>query len=311
MRIAIIDCGTNTFHLMIAVQQKHKLPLIVFKSKATVKLGEGGITKNIIASVPFERGIRALQKFSLKIAEHKVDKVFAFATAAIRNAKNNLDFISEAKERASISIEIISGDKEAELIYYGVREAIELGTEKSLVMDIGGGSTEFIICDEKKIFWRQSFSIGAALLLEKIQPTDPILEKEIIRLNNFLNETLVPLFEACLNFKPVVLVGSSGSFESLAEMIAHRKNKRMTRKKTSCNFILEEYHDIHTMLVKSTREEREKMKGLLKMRVDMIVLSSLLLTFVLSKTNIGKMKLSTYALKEGIMAELYSKNSDL
>lgn len=305
MRIAIIDCGTNTFHLLIVEKPMNGIPRKIFKTKAIVKLGEDGITKKYIAEVPFERGIRALENFRRLIKIHKAEKIIAFGTAAIRNAQNRNDFILSAKQRAGIAIDLITGNREAELIYRGVKASRQLSDRTSLIIDIGGGSTEFIICNDNKIFWRKSFKLGASLLVEKLQPSDPINADELRKLNVFLASALSSLFNACLKFQPKELIGSSGSFDTLAEMISQRKGiSGILKGRTGYDFIMRDYRGIHRLLIKSTIAERKKMKGLIKMRVDMIVLASLLLTFVLSLTGIRKMKLSTYALKEGMLSEL-------
>lgn len=304
MRIAIIDCGTNTFHLLIVnINAKRKFKKI-FKTKAVVKLGEAGITKQFISEIPFKRGINALKRFASKIAEHNVDMIYAYATAALRKAKNGKEFIEEAEKQTEIKIQLITGKREAELIYYGVREAVKLGEEKSLVMDIGGGSVEFIICNQIKIFWKHSFELGAALLLEKLKPSDPITPEEIKKLHDYIGKILLPLFNACNKFKPVKLIGSSGSFDTFAEMIVSRQGNPSVGNRKSYVFTMEDYYSVHQQLIHSTTEERMQMKGLIKMRVDMIVLASLLLTFVLGQTGISQMTLSAYALKEGILADI-------
>ncbi len=304
MRIAIIDCGTNTFHLLIVnIIAKRKFKKL-YKTKAVVKLGEAGITKNFISEAPFKRGLKALKSFADKIAEHNVDMVYAYATAALRKAKNGKDFIEEAERQTRIKVQLITGKREAELIYYGVREAVTLGEEKSLVMDIGGGSVEFIICNQQKIFWKHSFEIGAALLLEKLKPSNPVTHSEIEKLHTYLEKILVPLFKACEKFKPVKLIGSSGSFDTFAEMILSQKGEPPLNNKKSYPFNMEDYAMVHHQLINSTTQQRMQMKGLVKMRVDMIVLASLLLTFVIGKTGIRQMTLSAYALKEGILADL-------
>lgn len=304
MKIAIIDCGTNTFHLLIVEIAATGKYTQLYKTKTVVKLGEDGITKNYISEIPFDRGIHALKSFANKIAEYNADNVYAFATAALRRAKNGHDFIAEAKKQSGIKIQLITGYREAELIYYGVREAIEMGDEKSLIIDIGGGSTEFIICNQKNIFWKHSFELGAAMLLEKLNPSDPITKEEIHKLNTFLEKELDLLLEACNKFKPEKIIGSSGSFDSFAEMILALNNKSPLGKRISYEFKMEDYFSIHQQLIHSTTQQRTQMKGLIKMRVDMIVLASGLLTFVLEKTGIRRMTLSAYALKEGMLFEI-------
>ena len=156
MRIAIIDLGTNTFNILIVKVNSAKTPTKLYQSKISVKLGEGGINKNFIEPVPFQRGIEAMKTYKDIMQRNAVDKVFAFATSAIRTASNGNEFVTKVKEETGIEVTMISGDKEAELIYYGVRNALELTDDNSLIIDIGGGSTEFIIANKNKIFWKQS-----------------------------------------------------------------------------------------------------------------------------------------------------------
>src|ERR1035437_7945094 len=232
MKIAIIDLGTNTFNIFIAEILPDKTFQKLYKSKISVKLGEGGINKNHIEEKPFTRGIRALKKHKRTIERFGAEKVLAFATAAIRGASNGKDFIKMAKQKAGIEVKVISGEREAELIYYGVRTAVKMNETPSLIMDIGGGSTEFIIANNNEVLWKQSFLLGVARLMEKFKPSDPITKEEIEQVQNHLEKELQPLFSAVDLVAPpaasvegekmgreLELIGSAGSFDSFAEMI--------------------------------------------------------------------------------------------
>lgn len=305
MRISIIDLGTNTFNLLIADISADRKFTIVYNTKVPVKLGEDGINKNFIAPPAFERGLNALKKYSQLIAEYKSEKNYSFATSAIREATNGKEFVQKVKELFNIDVQIISGDREAELIYYGVKKAAQLTDEKSLIIDIGGGSVEFIIADKNEIFWKQSFLLGASRLLEKFYPSDPIEEDEVAAIKQYLREELKPLSIALKKYPVLELIGSSGSFESLADMIAHRfYDIKILDDKTEYDFNLDDCNMIYEELMKSTKQERLKMKGLIEMRVDMIVVSSIIVHFVITEFEISKMRLSTYALKEGVISEL-------
>ncbi len=302
MRIAIIDLGTNTFNLLIVKVNRNKSYSQLFQTKISVKLGEGGINKNFIESIPFQRGIEALKTYKQTLERFYVTKTFAFATSAIRSASNGNDFVSKAKEETGIDVEIISGEKEAELIYYGVRKALELGNELSLIIDIGGGSTEFIIADKNKIIWKQSFLLGAARLLEMFNPSDKITDAEHQTIVNYLSEELKPLSEAIKKHPVTELIGSSGSFDSLAEMIAHKfYSPEILKNKTEYIFDINDFNSIYELILKSNKEERTAMKGLVEMRIDMIVISCIIVQYVVSTFKINKMRLSTYSLKEGAL----------
>jgi exopolyphosphatase/guanosine-5'-triphosphate,3'-diphosphate pyrophosphatase len=303
-RIAIIDLGTNTFNLLIIDVGTDLHFTTVFQTKISVKLGEGGINKGFIAPAPFNRGIEALKTYKTIIDEHHVNEIHAIATSAIRGASNKVEFLAKAKEATCIDIRVISGEKEAEIIYYGVRKAVKLSNENSLIIDIGGGSTEFIIGNSERIVWKQSFLLGVARLLEIFNPSDPITDDEIKECTDYLRKALDPLFEAIKKYPVTELVGSSGSFDSLAEMMAYKYySPYILKDKTEFTFDLEHYKELHQTILKSTIAERTEMKGLVAMRVDMIVISSILVKFIVDSFNISQMRLSTYSLKEGVLYE--------
>jgi exopolyphosphatase / guanosine-5'-triphosphate,3'-diphosphate pyrophosphatase len=305
LRIAILDLGTNTFHLLIVSVGKKGDVRKLFKSKITVKLGEGAIHRNRIAEEPFRRGIGALRHYAGIIAGYKPGKVFAFATSAIRGAKNGGEFVDTVREETGIGIRVISGDEEAELITWGVRGCVDLDPGPSLIMDIGGGSTEFILADNENIFWKRSFDIGAARMLEMFTPSDPVTPEEIVRMEAWLDERLTPLADAMKRFPAVRLVGSSGSFDTFADMIGYRFHRRsLIRNVKTYRYDLKEFFRMHEIIIRSTTAQRKKMKGLVKMRVDMIVLSSICTNYVLTKFGIDEMMLSKYALKEGALFRL-------
>ncbi len=300
--VAIIDLGTNTFNLLIAEVNEDKSYSILFQTKISVKLGEGGIGKGFITPEAFKRGVDAIKEYKQIIEKYDVHKVNAIATSAIRGASNGIEFVAKIKEETSIEIQIISGDREAELIYLGVRQAVHFDDKLSLIMDIGGGSTEFIIANDKHIFWKQSFLLGAARLLEMLNPSNPITDDQIESLQNYLKTELQPLFDAVKKFPVTELVGSSGSFDSLADMISARfYTGTVLSGEKEYTFNLNDITAIHKLILKSTTAERMKMQGLIEMRVDMIVVSSILLNFIIQSFAIQKMRLSTYSLKEGVM----------
>ena len=305
MRVAIIDVGTNTFNLLIAEVSKNHFKEI-YGSKLPVKLGEGSINKHYIQPKAFKRGIDALKVYRKTIDKYNAEKTIALATSAIREARNGDLFIKTAKKESGIAVKKISGNEEAELIYSGIRKAVRLNNKKSLIMDIGGGSTEFIIANGKKIFWKKSFLLGAARLLDRFDPSDPITDKQIKKIENYLSKELRSLFSQAKKIQPRELIGSSGSFESLAEMIAYRfYSPRILEGKTAYTFKLDDCKDIYSIILKSTRARRLRMKGLIKMRVDMIVVSSIFVNLIVQKLNIKKIRLSTYSLKEGAISKLF------
>jgi len=304
-RIAILDFGTNTFNLLITeVSAENKLN-VLHTSKEAVKLGEGGITKKLITEQAFERGLTAIERHLERLKEFHVRKVYAFATSAIRDASNGKDFIQAVKDKFDIHVLIIPGEREAEMIYRGVRLSMQMDEKPVLILDIGGGSNEFIIANKKEIFWKHSFNLGMARLLESLNPSNPISYPEIEKLTAYLKTELEPLFEAVSEFKPKTLLGASGSFETISAILQHRfPGKYKKDNNTFREIFYEDFLSLHELLLKSTIEERRIMQGMEPVRVEMIVLASIFINVTLQKCGIKKILQSDYALKEGVIAEI-------
>jgi exopolyphosphatase/guanosine-5'-triphosphate,3'-diphosphate pyrophosphatase len=304
-RVAVMDLGTNTFHLLIAEGGNTDSFKELVHIHEGVKLGEGGINKGIIQPMAFERGIATMQHFQSCIQAHEVHEVKAIATSAIRNAANGQDFIVQVKEKAGIQIELIDGEQEAAYIYNGIKASGCLTNENALVMDIGGGSVEFIIGNKDEVLWKHSFEIGAARLMDKFHQTDPIPVQSIKELTRYLDGKLIDLFEAALQHKPSILIGSSGAFESFAEVIELEKSRPFDLKQTKVyEFDTDDLLNLIERLVKSTHHKRAATKGIIPVRVDMIVVASLITIYIMQKLGLTDVTMSTYSLKEGVLADM-------
>jgi exopolyphosphatase / guanosine-5'-triphosphate,3'-diphosphate pyrophosphatase len=307
MRIAVIDMGTNTFNLVIADQNQSHYT-ILHHDKFVVKLGEGGINLNIIRPEPFWRAVDYIEKILEVVKAFEVTEIFAFATSAIREASNGKLFVDTIDKLFGLKVEVISGDREAALIYSGVKSAVTLSNKKSLIMDIGGGSTEFIIGNNDEIFWKSSYKLGAARLLELFNPPEPMSKECLTAIETYLNKELSSLDEVLKEHEIEELIGSSGSFDTFAEMICHSHYfPEMLVGKTTFDFNLTYLVSLHHRLLNSTRTQRLEMPGMIAMRVDMIVIASVFVQYILNKYGISKVRLSTYSLKEGVLYQMIRK----
>lgn len=296
MKIAVIDIGTNTFHLIIAAQSDEKLE-IIYKTNVPVKLGEDITKDNLIIANAFERGINCLKQFKATINEHQVDVVKATATSGVRSAKNGTGFVESAWDEAGIKIDVIDGDEEASLIYQGVKWSGAIAG-KCLIMDIGGGSTEFILCDEKELIWKKSYNIGAARLMQAFFKSDPINEVDKNQILTHLDKELIELKTICEEFKPETLIGSAGAFETFAQMLLPNIDVKAI---SAADISYSAYQKLSEKLISASHQERAQMENLIPLRVDMIVMAGILTNYVLAEMNIKQIKLSTYDLKMGIL----------
>jgi len=302
MVLAILDFGTNTFNLLIAERRDGSIK-IIHTSKQAVKLGRGGIQVNRITPDAFERGFIAIANHMETIKGYRVDQIRAFATSAIRNATNGQDFVDEVKKRFGFRVRVIGGKREADLIYKGVRQAIPIQDEKMMILDIGGGSNEFILCNKDGIIWKRSFEVGMARMLERFSLSDPITPEEVRALESYYRQELHPLLDIVKKEQPIALIGASGSFDTFYAMISYSKDLK-DNGLHGRELPMKEYRKLHRLLLRSTSTERKAMPGMEAVRVEMIVAATIFVSFVLRACHIKHLYHSEFALKEGVISEL-------
>lgn len=305
-KIAIIDMGTNTFHLLVAEGDARGYN-ITHRERLAVKLGMGGINQSLITNEGLSRALVAMQCFKNTIDQNHIKTVYAFGTSAMRSAINGPDVAERIKAVTGIEVNIISGDQEAEFIYYGAKSALDMGQEKNLIVDIGGGSVEFIIANDEQVFWKKSFEIGAQRLLEMFHRHDPILPQEIIALDTYFDTALIPLFDAIRTHKPTTMVGSSGTFDTLSDIFCITHNIHKSPEEIETPLTLPGFYEVYKALLTRDRAARMLIPGMIEMRVDMIVVACCLVRYILEKHDFDRIRVSTYSLKEGVLFYLTHK----
>ncbi|MBK8555380.1 MAG: phosphatase [Lewinellaceae bacterium] len=300
MQKAVIDMGTNTFHMLVAERNEEGEWVRKFGHRVYVKLAEEGLGE--ISPAGFQRGLSAMQEFRTQLDNLGLDAttVKAYGTAALRSAANGADFFSSVLATTGIAARAITGQEEARLIYRGVRQAVPWPEEQTvLIMDIGGGSVEFILADKNQVFWEHSFNVGVALLHRSFNYNDPVHPAEIMAIEAFLNASLEPLWQALARYPSFIMVGAAGAFDTIDLFALDPATKPLTYG------YLEraQFRAVYDLFVKSTLRERLVMPLLLPERVDMVVASVILIRFILERAGIQEIYTSTYSMKEGMLVE--------
>lgn len=290
--------GTNTFNLLVASVNGDLSYQIIHSSKQAVKLGEGGINQKYITPAAYQRGLNAIGEHMRTILLHGANEIFAFATSATRNASNGHELVADIKNLFGVDVQVIGGDEEAELIYMGIRQAVELNSENVLMLDIGGGSNEMIIGNGERFHWKRSYDLGISRLLQQFNPSDPIAEDEIAAVEEYLEAQLADLIEPMEHFKPKMIIGSSGSFDTYRNILV-AANIVKANGDPSIEIPMEEYFNLHNHLIKTSKQQRSAIPGMDPMRVEMIVLATIFTHFLVRRFGIERMVQSSYALKEG------------
>ncbi|HQX31813.1 MAG TPA: hypothetical protein PLE71_17535 [Flavobacteriales bacterium] len=304
IRNAIIDIGTNTFNLLVFEGDMH----ILHAEELPVFLGRGGIEKGIIADDAMERGKNVLRMLVSKAGSLRANHISVFGTSALRNAKNGAELVNFAQQELGIMISVISGNEEAELILAGVRQAVAFTRKPMLIMDIGGGSIEFILATDKALMWKRSFELGVTRLRDRIPVSDPITLSEEERIAQHLDDQLDPLYAIIERHEPHVLIGSAGSFDSLASIISTERHEPLLNDAKTMNFTALEFDALRDKLMRMTRAERLNVPGLPEHRVDTLPYALIAIDRVLTAGAIRELAWSKYALKEGGASRMISTN---
>ncbi len=305
MRAAVIDCGSNTFNLLIAEPSSTAMHA-VFGRKLAPKLGSGLSKDGYLSEESMERGFMVLKELKADIDRFGADMIYAFATSAIRSAKNGEEFARRAKQETGIDLTIISGDKEAELIYYGNALAVDIPVAPSLIVDIGGGSNEFIICNSQGVLWKKSFDLGTFRLISRFSPEYPINAETVNAMREYFEIELQPLILACEQYAPKLLIGSSGSFDTFRAMLEYTLHLTNADSMRSFPIAVAQINDMCDHICSLSLEEISCVPGINAMRVEIITVASVFVRFIVERLQIEQISQSSYSLKEGVMFKLFS-----
>lgn len=307
--IGVIDCGSNSFTLVIARVEAGRW-VREFANSLPVGLGAGGFRNATIRAERFARGMDALGVFRETLRNYGVDAVYVTGTSALRDARNAGEFVQAVADRMGMRVEVISGAQEAFAIWKGVVMTAPLeGEEVGLMMDIGGGSVEFGIWSNGGEWnWLKSVDAGVVRMKDYAKPSDPLLQRGADRLQPFINEVLEPVRAAIAQWQPNVLVGSSGSFDALASLLRrgqplpdqggpHAEAERLDRAALDA---------LHREALTSSLTERLAWKGMPSSRAPYLPLASVLVQNVLQHLDAAspvpvRVARSPYALREGLV----------
>lgn len=306
MKIGTIDIGTNSMRLLIGdyvdgkIQNRKKLV-------NTTRIGQGVDKEGYISDEAIKRNIEALREFSNICMEEKCEYVYSMGTSALRDSKNGKLFVDLAKQETGIYVDIISGQEESNLGFRGVLEGLE-GNDDILVIDIGGGSTEFIIGDREGIKFAKSENVGALRMTEKFLKADPIADDEFEEMSTFIeneiNKTLNYIKEKGIK----KLIGIGGTITSLSAM--HQELDVYSMKKIHNSKICKKDVEIILQSLKNmTLNDKKCLKGLQPKRSDIITSGVKILDIVMEKLEIENITVSEYDNLEGLMCQKAKKMS--
>ena len=266
-------------------------------------IGRGSISTKMLGEEAMQSGIAALKNFLVLARQHGVapENVLAFATSAIREAKNRYDFIRRIREDTGLKVKVISGREEAEFIYYGIRNAVKIGKTADLLFDIGGGSVEFVLVNQKGIQLLESRKIGVARMCERFVTSEPIALRDIHLLEQFFAAEMVSAVEKASQLQVTRAVASSGTAQNIARMIASMCGRESDVSLNNSSFSRKEFEALYRAVIPLGGAERKQLTGLDEKRVDLIVPGLILFDMIFKLFNLKEIVISDSALREGMV----------
>lgn len=300
-RRAVIDIGTNSVKLLVADVAGSKVIPIDERSKQT-RLGRGFYETHLLQAGAISATAEAVQKFSAQAKTLEATNIRVFATSAARDALNASDLLNAIEASSGLRVEIISGEQEADWVFEGVASDPKLANLPLLIIDVGGGSTEFILGQDHHQHFRNSFRLGTVRLLEQIQPDDPPGAEALVRCRDYLNlfldkqisPELGPALRGCA--KKVQLIGTGGTTTILARMEKHLAEfDREQIESARLSLAQVRAHvERHWNL---PLEERRKIIGLPPKRADVILTGLAIYEAVMQRFGFDELRVSTRGLR--------------
>ena len=326
-KIAIIDLGTNGFRLYIAEVPSVGTFNIIHRESNDLKIASEGFDR--IGHAPFQRGLAAMRQFSKQLQSFNVERVAAFGTAALRLAANSGEFIETVEHETGIQIDLISGEREAELIYKGMRLgffeknkpsekirdplSIKPFFEKKtpiLMVDVGGGSVEFIIGNAEKVHWSRSFNVVVTILKQNFQPNSTIQTIEIQAIEQFLNTVCADLLTAIDDFKPKMPLIACGTLDFLVAMALQEtqslRGAKQSRGHKDANFEFPkaQFDVFYQQLTFLSETDLAEIPHIPPSKVEMLAVSFVLMNWIMQILKADRLVASAFTMKMGILHEM-------
>ncbi|MDX2273250.1 MAG: Ppx/GppA phosphatase family protein [Cyanobacteriota bacterium] len=304
--VAAIDVGTNSLH-MVLVKINPRFPsfTIISRQKETVRLGEYADAQSNLSEKAMQRAYQALERFVEVAGSFEAESIVAVATSAVREAPNGMAFLQEVKRRIGLTIDLISGQEEARRIYLGVLSAMEFNQQAHVMVDIGGGSTELILGDGHEPEFLRSIKVGAVRLTQMFLHNDPPTPSQYRQLQDYVRGMVEPPIEqikASLGSRPVLLVGTSGTAETLATLDARRNGSQPIRMHgyqlnfKSLSQLLDEWKVMPL-------SQRIQLPGIVERRAEILLAGAVIMHEIMALLEAKQVTFCERALREGLIVD--------
>ena len=309
MKLAAIDIGTNSIHMIVVQVNNQKSFKILNREKEMAKLGAGVFASNYISDRAFQLGLETISRYVQLADRLEVDEIITAATSAIREAHNGENFLNKVVAQTGLTPRIISGQEEARLIFLAVRNSIALESDKALVLDIGGGSTEAVVGDRSEIFFKDSMPLGVLRLLDMFEDKGTVSAEGKSVLEAHIRFVGKNLFAQIQNFGFDRVIGTSGTIRTMGEA-AHIAAGGESWQSVNAEVVrLKDIDKLTQKLLEMKPQKRAEVKGISSKRADAIHLGGVLLVQLLEMVEVKEITLCDASLREGMILDYIERHS--
>ena len=309
MRIAAIDVGSNSIHMIVAEARPDGHFIVLDRAKDMVRLGRRSLTTGRLTKAAMDRGISTLRTFKSIADRHGVTRIRAVATSAVREAGNGGEFIQRIFDEVGLRVSVIPGREEARLIHLGVAQVEDLDGPPSLILDIGGGSVEIVLVEDGGAAELHSLKLGVARITEAFLKTDPPRPKDVSRLEEYLREELEPALATAARRRVKRVIGTSGTLLTLVSMAAHRLGVHPGTQVHGLEVPADAVSRLKRGLARANRDGRLAMRGMDPKRVDLITAGAVVADVVLRRLKATRIRACTWALREGLLQDFIARHA--
>jgi exopolyphosphatase/guanosine-5'-triphosphate,3'-diphosphate pyrophosphatase len=303
MRLAAIDIGTNSLH-MIVVRVRPDLSFeVIDREKEMVRLGAGGLDGKALTPRAMQAALQVLSKFRRLAESHQVEKIEAVATSAVREAENGGEFLKAIVEQTGIRARVISGTEEARLIHLAASYGVGLSGQVGVTVDIGGGSVEVTHGTGQSLRDGRSFKVGVIRLTERFVKSDPISEREERKLVRYIDSELKDYLKAIVESGYDRVIGTSGSILSIGMIAAATEDGTPVGALRNRRVPAKQIHRVRKMLCELSMQKRLAVPGLEPRRADISVAAAILIDTIIRRLGADEITLCDMSLREGIVLD--------
>lgn len=309
MRIAAIDIGTNSIHMVIAEATRGESFDVLDREREVVQVGRGSFLDGRLRGVAMKRTATALARFVQLARRHSVDRILCTATAAVREARNGGEFLKLARRESGISPRVIPSEEEGRLIHLAVQAALRISDTPSLIVDIGGGSAQLVHVRGSELLRVAGVPLGALRLTETMLDHDPPSERGLVTLRRHVRKQLRAALASLDGPEPLQVYGSSGSIHALAQL-AHLQDTGRTLPQVNGHVLpLASLARLNRRLERMPRAQRERLTGIDEARAEILVPGAIVLEQVLRLSGMRSITLSDYGVREGLVTDWLSRHA--